>query len=114
MYKQVIVIRSDLKLSKGKIAVQCAHACYSASQLVDKKILKHWENEGKKKIVLQTASLKELIDLKIRAEKIKLPVALISDAGRTELKPGTVTCLGIGPDREEKIDKITGSLKLLK
>jgi PTH2 family peptidyl-tRNA hydrolase len=114
MYKQVIIARSDLKLSKGKLAAQCCHACYEASRRADKKTSRAWENEGQKKIVLQAASLKDLIDIKIKAEKAKLPVAMISDAGLTELNPGTITCIAIGPDREENINKITGSLKLLK
>ena len=38
--------------------------------------------------------------------------ALITDAGRTTVEPGTITCLAIGPDSDEKIDKITKELKL--
>ena len=46
------------------------------------------------------------------AEDAGLKTALIQDAGHTVLEPGTVTCLGIGPDEDKKIDRITGSLKI--
>ena len=47
------------------------------------------------------------------ADKSKLVNALIKDAGLTEIPPGTITCLAIGPDEDKKIDKITGKLKIL-
>jgi len=114
MYKQVIVIRNDLGLSIGKAAAQACHACYESSRKSTPKIRQLWENEGQKKIVLVVEDLKQLRNLKKDADKLKLPNSLISDAGLTEIKKGTVTCLGIGPDKEERIDKVTGNLKLLK
>ena len=114
MYKQVIVIREDLKLSIGKLGAQSAHASYGAAKKANKKILKEWEDYGQKKVVLGTKDLKELKDLKKKADELKIANCLISDAGHTQLKPGTITALGIGPDKEEKIDKVTGHLKLLK
>ena len=112
-YKQCIVIRDDLKLSKGKLAVQVAHAAVSASEWADRTTLDKWKEGGQKKVVLRVASLKELFELKGTARKHDLPTAIIQDAGLTEVKPGTVTVLGIGPAKEEEIDKITGNLKLL-
>lgn len=114
MYKQVIVVRGDLKLSKGKLATHVAHASYSSAKNVNKKNLRLWEREGQKKITLRAKNLSELLKLKEKCDEMKLPNALISDAGLTELRSGTMTALGIGPDREEKINKITGSLPLLK
>lgn len=113
MYKQVILVISDLKLSKGKLAVQVAHASVDNVFKTSKKILVEWENEGMKKIVLKVANEKELLEYKKQAENIKLNTSLISDAGKTEVTPGTITCLAIGPDLEEKIDKVTGKLKTL-
>jgi peptidyl-tRNA hydrolase, PTH2 family len=112
-YKQVIVIRSDLKMSRGKTAAQAAHASISAAEQVDKKVLDAWKKSGQKKIVLKVAGLEEMAKIKEVCEKAKIPSAIISDAGMTELEPGTITALGIGPEKEEKIDKVTGHLKIL-
>ena len=65
-----------------------------------------------KKVVLRVKDQKELIKYKNLAEDNGLVNALITDAGRTVVEPGTMTCLGIGPDKEEKIDKVTGNLKM--
>lgn len=113
MYKQVILVRKDLGMSKGKLAAQCSHAAVESVLNSDKKKIKLWHDEGMKKIVLEVNDRKELYQFKSKATKEKLKTALIKDAGHTELKPGTETCLAIGPDEESKIDKITGHLKVL-
>ncbi len=110
MYKQAIVVRNDIEMSSGKIAAQAAHASYSSAR--KSSCVKEWEKEGQKKIVL-SAGMEEIKKLEQKCKKSKLACALITDAGHTELKPGTVTALGIGPDKDENIDKITGSLPLL-
>jgi len=113
MYKQVIVVRKDLKMGKGKLASQVAHAsllAYKNSGLI-KRI--KWEREGAKKVVLEVGSLEELQYIYRKAKKLKLAVSIVRDAGKTQLRPGTITCICIGPEKEEKIDKITKHLKLL-
>ncbi len=112
-YKQVIIMRTDLKLSPGKLAVQVAHGAVSSADWADKRDLDAWKAGGQKKVVLKAANLQELFELKEKARRDGLPTALITDAGRTEIAPGTITVLGIGPAQEEKIDKITGHLKML-
>ncbi|MDI6708374.1 MAG: peptidyl-tRNA hydrolase Pth2 [Candidatus Thermoplasmatota archaeon] len=115
-YKLAVVVRNDLKLSKGKLAVQVAHACVTCTvnaKAHKKEWLKKWYAEGQKKVVLKTGSLEELYILKSKAEEKALPTHLVTDAGLTELKPGTITCLGIGPAPNEIIDTVTGKLKLL-
>jgi len=115
-YKQAIVVRQDLKMSKGKTAAQVAHASVSSylSAARARPIwAEAWLEEGQKKVVLKAPSLSEVLELKERADRERVPNALIQDAGLTELEPGTVTCLGIGPAPSEDIDCITGKLKLL-
>ncbi|AJF62859.1 MAG: Peptidyl-tRNA hydrolase [archaeon GW2011_AR20] len=110
--KQVILVRKDLKLSRGKLASQCSHASVEAVLKSDKEKINEWRKFSKK-VVLKVRDEKELLDLKKLADREKLVTALIKDAGRTEIKPGTITCLAIGPDEDKKIDKITGKLKIL-
>ena len=114
--KQAIVIRTDLKMSSGKIATQAAHAAVS-SALVTKarkrSWFSKWSSEGQKNIVLKVKDLKTLKELKKKASSIGIPNELIRDAGFTEVLPGTITALGIGPAPEEKINKVVGSLPLL-
>src|SRR3989338_5695907 len=114
MYKQAIVIRGDLKMSRGKAAAQAAHASVSSLEDADKKAAAAWKANGQKKVVLKAKSEQELTELAGRCKKHRVAFDLISDAGLTEVAPGTLTALGVGPDEEEKINKITGSLPLLK
>lgn len=109
--KQVIVVRKDLELSKGKMCAQVAHA--SISSYEKSKFKKGWIEQGQKKIVVECENEAELLKIFEKAKKENLPVALIQDAGLTEIPPGTITCVGIGPDDEKKIDMITRNLKLL-
>jgi PTH2 family peptidyl-tRNA hydrolase len=114
-YKQVIVVRSDLKMSRGKVAAQAGHAAVSAAEEARRlhpNWLKAWLKEGQRKIAVKVGSEKELLQLEEEAKEMGLPSALISDRGLTELPPGTVTCLGIGPAPSDKVDRITGKLAL--
>lgn len=115
-YKQVIAFRSDLKISKGKIAAQSGHAAVSAVEEARKHFKEWWKawlREGQCKIAVKVESAKELLELEKQAKELAIPCALIVDRGLTEVPPGTITCLGIGPAPVEKIDKITSMLPLL-
>lgn len=111
--KQVIIVRSDLKMSKGKTAAQCCHAAIGSYTAADKNKIQSWEREGQKKVILKVSEVSELFELKEMAKKLNVPNFLVTDAGHTELPPSTITCLGLGPDDDEVIDKITSELKLL-
>ncbi len=112
-YKQVILVRDDLKLPKGKLAVQSAHASSATLIKSHKDDIKKWYSEGMKKVVLRVKDLDELLKYKGEADDLDLVTALIQDAGKTVVEPGTITCLGIGPDKDEKIDKVSGKLKMV-
>jgi peptidyl-tRNA hydrolase, PTH2 family len=111
--KQVIVVRNDLKMPKGKLAAQVAHGSVEAVLNSDQKIVQIWKKQGMKKSVVKVESLTELENILLNAKNEGLKVGWINDAGRTCLAPGTTTVLGIGPDEEIKIDRVTGHLKLL-
>jgi len=112
-YKQVILVREDLKLPKGKLAAQVAHASVEAVLESDKTIVKNWRNEGMKKIVLKVKDLKELRKYMQFAKDADLTTALITDAGKTVVSPGTITCCAIGPNTDVDIDAVTESLKMM-
>lgn len=115
-YKQVIAVRTDLKMGKGKLAVQVSHAAVSATEEARKKHSEWWQawlEEGQCKVAVKVKSLAELLHLEKEAIHMKLPHCLITDRGLTQLPPSTVTCLGIGPAPSIQVDKITGKLPLL-
>ena len=113
MYKQVIAVRKDLKLSRGKLAVQVAHASLEAYTHTGAEARQAWESGGAKKVVVKVDGLRELEELHRKARSLRYPCAMIRDAGKTEVAPGTVTALGIGPVNESEADRITGNLKML-
>ncbi len=114
-YKQVIVLRIDLGISVGKMIVQACHAACSALLAINREdIVRKWISQGSKKVVLKVKGEEKLLNLYRRAVEMGLPCSLVRDAGLTELPPGTSTALAIGPEESQLIDKITGSLSLLK
>lgn len=103
-------------MGKGKTAVQASHASVSACEVArakEKSWFKKWWSTGQTKIAVKVSSLEELKDLEQRIQKLNLPYAIINDAGRTQLPPGTTTAIAIGPAPTEKLTPLTGNLKLL-
>ncbi len=108
----MILVRADLKLSAGKMAAQVAHAAVNCVMKSDNDLVREWNSFGAKKVVLKVKNESELHLYKQAADDVGLKTCLISDAGLTEIPSGTETCLGIGPDKEEKIDDITRDLSM--
>lgn len=133
-YKQVLIVRKDLNMRKGKMIAQGAHASLQAllsnsiqinvgalSQVPTSKYygipyladIEEWFKTGCTKICVSVNDEKELVNIYEQAYNTGLRCALIKDAGRTEFKEPTLTAVGIGPNLSEEIDKITGELPLL-
>jgi PTH2 family peptidyl-tRNA hydrolase len=121
--KQVIVIRKDLKMRRGKEIAQGAHASLSflsdrirkseGGSLKFSKAEKAWLSGSFAKITCSVDSEEELLELFRKAKAKGLQAHLITDSGRTEFNGvPTNTCIAIGPDESHKIDEITGNLKL--
>jgi peptidyl-tRNA hydrolase, PTH2 family len=114
--KQVIIIRQDLKLPKGKMAAQAAHASVEAvlkTQKNNPELVQKWRLAGMKKIILKVQDEKELFKYFQFAKDNDLVTAMITDAGKTVVAPGTRTCFAIGPAIEDDIDLVTNELKIM-
>lgn len=129
--KQVIVVRKDLNMRKGKIAAQVAHASLGAvmAQTLRKKEgnviswlinvssacpLALWLDGPFAKICVYVNSLEELEALQVKAKKLYVHSYMITDSGKTEFNGvPTKTCIAIGPDFVDRVDQITGDLPLL-
>ena len=106
--------RADLQLSSGKLAVQCAHAAVGSLQLAKKthsRMVQRWTESSSRKVCLSVEDEKELEYYLERVQEASLPFALIKDAGLTEVAPGTVTVLGVGPAPRHTMDSLFGELK---
>ncbi|WP_276271084.1 peptidyl-tRNA hydrolase Pth2 [Haloarcula litorea] len=110
--KQAIAARADLGMGEGKLAAQVAHASLSAYEDADRKARSAWKAEGQKKVVLRVDGESALFELADVAEREGLPHAVVRDAGHTQLDPGTVTALAVGPAEDDLVDRVTGDLSL--
>lgn len=131
MVKQVIVVRKDLNMRKGKIAAQVAHASMAVIlrmmsitkshgsvirtlTTTDALPVEQWLSGSFTKVCVSVDSEQELTQLQQLADDAGICNALITDNGRTEFHGiPTVTCLAIGPCTASDVDAITGHLKLL-
>ncbi|KAK7189055.1 hypothetical protein DPSP01_012682 [Paraphaeosphaeria sporulosa] len=116
--KLVLIVRTDLGMTKGKIGAQCGHAtlaCYKQflRRSPNSAVLKRWERSGQMKVALQVKSEEELEVLQAQALSLGVVAQIIYDAGRTQIASGSATVLGIGPAPKGVIDQVTGNLKLL-
>jgi PTH2 family peptidyl-tRNA hydrolase len=116
MVKMVIAVRKDLAMGKGKIAAQVAHAavaCTLISMKKNKKIFNEWYETGQKKVVVKVDNIQTIYQIKEECKILGVISETITDAGFTQIMPGTVTCIGLGPDEDDLLDQITGTYGLL-
>ena len=113
--KLVLIVRTDLKMGKGKIASQCSHATLGIYREIQKNkmLVNNWESTGEAKIVLKCSSLEEMKIIEKKAKLISIPPYIIEDEGRTQIEPGSETVLAIGPGSDNQLDPLIGHLKLL-
>ena len=113
-YKLVLLVRDDLKMSKGKIVAQCGHAICSAICSSDNKSkIDIWREMGETIIALRVPNLITMCMIMDIANRKGVVNGTITDAGLTEVSPNTITVGYLGPDLNEKIDKLSGQLRLL-
>ncbi|MFA6329168.1 MAG: peptidyl-tRNA hydrolase Pth2 [Candidatus Micrarchaeia archaeon] len=115
-YKQAIVLRADLGMGKGKLVAQGCHASIDAFEKAKSskpEWVEAWKDGGCRKIAVKVQSERELVGIFMAAKKARLPCSLITDAGHTQVEPGSKTAVAIGPAPESEIDEITDKLKLL-
>jgi peptidyl-tRNA hydrolase, PTH2 family len=115
-FKQVLIVRSDLDIGRGKAAVQCAHAAVSAAEEARNHLhswWKSWMEEGQLKVALKVPDLESVLELEQKGRSKGIPVHLVRDRGLTQVPPGTITCLGLGPAPADVVDSLTGNLALL-
>jgi PTH2 family peptidyl-tRNA hydrolase len=112
--KLAVVVRTDLDMGRGKIAAQVAHAAVAATLAsLGTADFAAWLEAGQTKVVLRVRTAGQLEDVVRQARAGGLPVEVISDAGRTQVTPGTLTCCALGPAESQRIDAVTAGLALL-
>lgn len=114
--KQVIVMRTDLNMRKGKMVAQGAHAsmAFLLESHSNQEDFQKWKEQHTPKICVSVPSEEALVQVYDQAKALGLTVHLVTDLGYTEFAGvPTKTCLAIGPNDADLIDVVTGSLKLL-
>jgi PTH2 family peptidyl-tRNA hydrolase len=114
--KMTLVVRDDLKMGKGKIAAQCAHAAlegYLQAIRSQPELVRRWIRSGQMKIVVKAKDEQELMQLHQTCKSRGVSSCVIQDAGHTQVDPGTRTVLCIGPAPSSIISEISGHLKLM-
>ena len=112
--KQIIIVNESLKLPRGKLAAQVAHAAVAAFLKASDEAKRRWLAQGMPKVVLKSETADEIMQFEEAAKKRGIPAYLVSDAGRTVVPAGTITCLGLGPASAKELDELTGELKLVR
>jgi PTH2 family peptidyl-tRNA hydrolase len=115
-YRLAIVVNTSLKMKKGKIAAQVGHGAVKAALDCASKnpaCMDAWLSSGQAKICLKGVDDEQLLLLQQQAKDAGIQAISIRDAGRTQIPAGSLTVVAIGPARDDDLDPITGTLKLL-
>lgn len=115
--QMIFCVRNDLKMGKGKIAAQVGHAVLGLykQNLNDKNstMLEKWEATGQAKIVVKINSEKEMYNIFVKAQQMGISTHIVQDAGKTQIESGSNTVIAIGPDFKNRLNQVTGHLKLM-
>lgn len=116
--KMIFLVRTDLQMGKGKVASQVAHAAimlYKESIKNNNSYLATWLRWGQPKIVLKVDKNCEEVMNQVYNSAVKknLTACKVYDSGKTQIDFGSLTVVGIGPNKVEDVDKITSQFKLL-
>jgi PTH2 family peptidyl-tRNA hydrolase len=112
LYKCVLLVRSDLKMTKGKVIAQCGHGIVSMMNEAKQNKIQQWMECGEKIVTLKIPSIDSMRNIHSISTRKKVYSHIVQDAGRTQVEAGTETVCIIGPEKEEIIDKWTHGLKL--
>lgn len=118
-FKMIFVVNMDLNMGRGKQCAQVAHASLGLYLQIqesgseeEKMRVQSWISMGQKKIVVRGNNLQHMKTIQEEASRANLPNFFVTDAGCTQIAPGSKTVLAIFGESEQ-LDKITGSLRLL-
>ena len=115
--KMIFVVNNSLKMGKGKIAAQVGHAVLGVykKNLKEKRhdMLNKWDITGEAKVVVKVNSERDMFTIKYNAEKMGMCTYVVQDAGKTQIAQGSNTVLAIGPDFQNRLNMVTGNLKLM-
>ena len=119
--RMALIIRQDLRMTKGKIAAQCCHAALSCFRMIatdpakvsyNPEMTNRWIRRGQAKITLKCPDKETMDEIYAKAISLGVNACVIHDAGRTQIAAGSATVLGLGPAPKPVLDQITGDLKL--
>ena len=114
--EMVLVVNTELGMGKGKVAAQCGHAavaCFKAALVEEPQLVATWERTGQTKVVVRGGGEESLLAVSKAGRQAGMVVAEVRDAGRSQVKAGSLTVIGLGPANNLLIDKVAGKLKLL-
>ncbi len=114
-FSMALLVRNDLEMSPGKVAVQCAHAavdCSLQARKVIPQLFEMWRNTGSRKICLVALDEEDILYWKEKCVEVGIVHSIVRDAGRTEVPAQTITVLGVGPAHKTSLDDIFSNLDL--